>query len=402
MRGRMWPGRAEVHPRSRAWIELDMAALAHNVRRLRALLPEGCELMAVVKANAYGHGDLPVARALNRMGVCRFAVATLSEGVALRRGGVEGEILILGYTDPSDAALLARHRLTQTAVDFPHALALGGAGRKLKVQIALDTGMHRLGFDCMHISEVEGVYACRNLTVTGVFSHLCASDSLLPEDAAFTRLQIQRFERAVAKLHADGFDPGRCHIQASYGALNWPELRLDCARVGIALYGVGSDDRPARTDAQLRPVLALRARVVSVRRVDAGETAGYGRAFEARRPTILAATAIGYADGLPRALSGRGEGLIRGRLAPFAGRICMDQLLLDVTDVPGVQAGDVVTLIGRDGDGEIRCEELAERCGTIANEILSRLGGRLERIVIGEPARPMHSRKDGEPRPEQL
>lgn len=380
---RIRTGAATGHARSRAWIELDMSALAHNVHRLRALLPEGCELMAVVKANAYGHGDLPVARALNRMGVNRFAVATLSEAVALRRGGVEGEILILGYTDPADAALLERHRLTQTAVDFPHALALNGAGRRLRVQIALDTGMHRLGFDCAHISEVEGVYACRNLTVTGVFSHLCASDSLESEDVAFTQLQIQRFERAVKQLRADGFDPGRCHIQASYGAINCPELRFDCARVGIALYGVGSDDRPTRTEAQLRPVLALRARVTSVRRLATGETAGYGRAFEAQRPTTLAAVAIGYADGVPRALSGRGEVLIRGRRAPIVGRICMDQMLVDVTDVAGVRAGDVVTLIGRDGGEAIRCEEFAERCGTITNEILSRLGARLERVDAG-------------------
>ena len=364
----------------RAWIELDMAALAHNVCLLRKRLPDTCELMAVVKANAYGHGDLAVARALNGMGVSRFAVATLEEALRLRRGGVHGEILILGYTDPPDASLLARYHLTQTVVDMRHAAALSTSGRRVQVQIALDTGMHRLGIDSEHISEIERVFACDHLTMTGVFSHLCASDSPDSADEAFTRLQLRRFERAVNRLRADGYDPGRCHIQASGGMLRYSGQSWDCARAGIALYGVGGTP-----EVPLRPVLSLRSRVSCVRTIEAGETAGYGRAFRAGRTTHLAAVSIGYADGVPRQLSGRGEVLIRGRRAPVAGRVCMDQMLVDVTDVPGVAPGDVVTLIGRDGKEMIRCEEVAEWCGTIANEILSRLGARLERLDAGKP-----------------
>ena len=364
----------------RAWIELDMDALAHNLRLLRRRLPDACELMAVVKANAYGHGDLAVARALNGMGVSRFAVATLEEALRLQRGGVRGEMLILGYTDPSDAPLLARHRLTQTVVDARHAAALDAAGERVQVQIALDTGMHRLGIDSEHISEIERVFACDRLMVTGVFSHLCASDSADPADVAFTLLQLRRFERAVNRLRDDGYDPGRCHVQASGGILNYSGQRWDCARAGIALYGVGGTP-----DVPLRPVLSLRARVTCVRTIEAGETAGYGRAFRAGRTTRLAAVSIGYADGAPRQLFGRGVVLIRGRRAPVAGRVCMDQMLVDVTDVPGVAPGDVVTLIGCDGEAMIRCEEVAEWCGTIPNEILSRLGPRLERIDVGRP-----------------
>ena len=220
--------------------------------------------------------------------------------------------------------------------------------------------------------------ALPNLRFTGTFSHLCVSDSASPEDQAFTQTQLDRFYEAVAWMAAAGLDPGAVHIQASYGILNLPPQPCAWARAGIALYGVYSrgEDRPA-SDA-LRPALSLRARVAALRTVPAGEGAGYGLAFRARKDTKLAVVTIGYADGLPRMLAQAGGAvLVRGVRCPMAGRMCMDQLLVDVTGVPQAAPGDVVTLIGRDGGAEIRAEEVAARCGTITNELLSRLGNRL-------------------------
>ena len=199
---------------------------------------------------------------------------------------------------------------------------------------------------------------------------------------AFTHLQLERFYGAVRWLRDHGYDPGETHIQASYGIWNLPPQPCAWARAGIALYGVTSDGGPTARALDLRPALALRARVASVRTLVPGEGAGYGLAFHARRETRLAVVTIGYADGLPRSLPQKGgEVLLRGRRCPMAGRLCMDQLLADVTDVPGAAAGDVVTLIGRDGEEEIAAEEVAARCGTITNELLSRLGPRLPVVM---------------------
>ncbi len=371
---------------NRAWIELDAAALRHNIAVLRRQLSSGEELMAVVKANAYGHGDLEIARLCAAEGVNAFAVATPEEGVRLRRGGVKGEILVLGWAGPDSVRLLSRYRLTQTVVSLEHARALDQVGRRLKVHIKLDTGMHRLGISWNSLDDLEEVFSCQNLRVTGLYTHLSHSDSPQSEDIERTQEQISRFYKGTEALQAAGYRTGALHIQSSYGLLNYGELPCRWARAGIVLYGVLSrfGDRP-RILPELRPVLSLRAKVAEVRTLAIGETAGYGGAFAARRPSRLAVLTIGYADGLPRALScGKGRVLLHGQSAPIAGLICMDQLLADVTDIPGVEAGDTATLIGADGEERIPAGELAAACGTITNEILSRLGPRLDRIVNTE------------------
>ncbi|MBM6665377.1 alanine racemase [Flavonifractor plautii] len=304
---------------ARAWREVDLEAVAHNAAWLQGRMGPGCRLMAVVKADAYGHGAGPVAQSLEEQGVKAFAVACLSEGIALRRQGVEGLILILGYTPPEEAAELARWGLTQCVADEAHGRALPAAGVPLEVHLALDTGMHRLGIPAEDHGAIARTRALPNLRFTGTFSHLCVSDSASSEDQAFTQTQLDRFYEAVAWMAAAGLDPGAVHIQASYGL-----------------------------------------------------------AFRARKDTKLAVVTIGYADGLPRMLAQAGGAvLVRGVRCPMAGRMCMDQLLVDVTGVPQAAPGDVVTLIGRDGGAEIRAEEVAARCGTITNELLSRLGNRL-------------------------
>ena len=369
--------------KSRAWREVDLGALAHNARALQSALAPGCRLMAVVKADAYGHGAAPVARRLEREGVKAFAVACLDEGIALRRAGTGGLILVLGYTPPEQAGLLRRWGLTQTVAGEAHGRALAAQGVPLEVHLALDTGMHRLGVPAEDREAITRLYALPNLKIRGVFSHLCVSDSLEWEDVDFTRRQLERFYGAVKWMKEHGCAPGGTHIQASYGIWNLLPQPCAWARAGIALYGVTSGAAPTRRELGLRPVLSLRARVAMVRTLAPGEGAGYGLAFRAREERQLAVVTIGYADGLPRALAQRGgEVLLAGRRCPMAGRMCMDQLLVDVTGVEGVRPGDAATLIGRDGGAEISAGEVAQRCGTITNELLSRLGARLPVVPV--------------------
>ena len=373
------------NPKSRAWREVDLEALAHNAWQIREALDPKCDLMAVVKAEAYGHGAVPVARQLRKEGVKAFAVASLEEGIALRRHGIPGEILVLGYTAPDQARQLRRWRLTQAVVDAHHGEALASQGVTLKVHLALDTGMHRLGIPAEDHGAIARLYRLPRLKITGTFSHLCVSDSPAPGDQEYTRRQLELFYRTLDWMRSHGCPPGETHIQASYGIWNLPLQPCTWARPGIALYGVGSDDSPTRRQLELRPVLSLRARVASVRELEPGQGAGYGLVFRPDTPRTLAAVTIGYADGLPRCLPQQGgQVLIRGKRCPMVGRVCMDQLLVDVTEVPGVAPGDRVTLIGRDGSQEIRAEEAAGWCHTITNELLSRLGQRLPVVEVRE------------------
>lgn len=365
-------------PKSRAWREVDCGALVHNAQVLQDALAPGCRLMAVVKADAYGHGAVPVARCLQRNGIRAFAVACLTEGIQLRKAGIWGTILILGYTPAAEVPLLRRWHLTQAVADEAHGRALAASGAPVCVHLALDTGMHRLGIPAEDRDAIARIYQLKHLRIQGVFSHLCVSDSLEAKHVDYTLNQLTLFHDTLAWMRAHHLDPGQTHIQASYGIWNLPAQPCAYARAGIALYGVRSENAPVQRALDLRPVLSLRARVASVHTLAPGESAGYGLAFHSQRETRLAAVTIGYADGLPRALSQQGgEVLIRGCRCPMVGRMCMDQLLVDVTDVSGVKAGDVVTVIGQDDRQEIRAEEVAERCGTITNELLSRLGARL-------------------------
>lgn len=368
--------------KSRAWREIDLDALAHNAQVLQGALAPNCRLMAVVKADAYGHGVEAVARRLEQEGVQAFAVACLEEGIHLRQMGLQGEILILGYTPPEEAHRIYQWKLTQTVTDEVHGQALAAQGVPVSVHLALDTGMHRLGIPAADQEALIRLYHLPNLHIQGVFSHLCVSDSLQEEDRAFTQRQIEQFSGAVQWLRAHGCDPGETHIQASYGIWNLPPQPHTWARAGIALYGVTSDGGPTGRTLDLKPVLSLRARVATVRTLAPGEGAGYGLAFRAQRPTRLAVVTIGYADGLPRELSQRGGMvLLHGQRCPMVGRMCMDQLLVDVTHVPHTAPGDVVTLIGRDGEAVLSAEEVARQCGTITNELLSRLSPRLPPVA---------------------
>ncbi len=368
--------------KGRAWIEINLKHLKANVKELCSLLPKDCTLMAVVKANAYGHGDIRISKELNKLGVYSFAVATLSEGVQLRKNGMKGEILILGYTHPQDFKYLVKYNLIQTVVDFEYARILNDYGKKIKVHIKMDTGMHRLGENYNNISNLEAVFQLENLIILGTYTHLSVSNSLLKEDIDFTRAQIEHFYKTIKRLKDLGCNPGKLHIQSSYGVLNYPKLHCDYARIGIALYGVlsSANDR-TRISADLKPVLAVKARIVMTKTIDKGDAVSYGRMFTASESRKIAAVTIGYADGIPRNLED-GYILVNGQRAPVIGRICMDQLMIDVTDISGVETDEIVTVIGREGHEQICAEEIASKSGTITNELLTRLGNRLKRIYL--------------------
>lgn len=367
----------------RAWIELDLTNLKHNVSVLRQTMPQKCQLMAVVKAEAYGHGAYEIAFCINQIGVKAFAVATIDEGIRLRGYGITGEILILGYTNPGRAKELHAYDLTQSLIDGAYALQLNAQGVKVKVHIKIDSGMHRLGFDTAKTEKIAAVYQMSNLMIKGIYTHLCVADSQREADIAYTKEQIRSFYQVIDTIRAQGLFIPRLHIQSSYGLFNYPELSCDYVRAGVALYGVLSSakDKP-RLALDLRPVLSLKARVILLRDIKCGESIGYGRCFAPDRDSKLAVVSIGYADGLPRNLSGgHAEVLIQGQRVPVIGRICMDQLIVDVTDCNEAAVGDVATIIGKDGTQCIRAEEVADNAESITNELLSRMGGRLSVIT---------------------
>ncbi|WP_027624025.1 serine racemase VanT catalytic subunit [Clostridium lundense] len=368
--------------KGRAWMELDLNALRHNVEALKKLLPTGCELMPAVKADAYGHGSIKISQELNKLGIKAFCVASVTEGVTLRQNNVKGEILILGYTHPSQFYLLKEYELSQTVVDYKYAKLLNEYGKIIKVHIKIDTGMHRLGERPENISHITKMFECDNLSIQGIFSHLCVSDSLDKSDVDFTYHQIQCFYETIEQLEALGYSCPKKHIQSSYGLLNYPELSCDYARVGIILYGVLStaEDR-TKSAIDLQPILSIKARVSIVKELLQGEAVGYGLEFTAPKDMKIAIVSIGYGDGIPRSLSnGNGNVLINGEMAPIIGRMCMDQTIINVSNIPSVKQNDIAVILGKSGDAEITAYDIASHANTITNEILSRLGNRLCKV----------------------
>ena len=249
--------------KNRTWVEVDTGCIERNYKALCRKAGKSA-VLGVVKADAYGHGAVPVARCLQKAGVNAFAVACLAEGIRLRKAGIRGTILILGYTPAGEVPLLRRWRLTQMVADEAHGQALAGAGGRVRVHLALDTGMRRLGVPAEDHNAIARLYRLRNLNIQGVFSHLCVSDSLEPENTAYTQRQLEAFYNALDWMRSQGLDPGKVHIQASYGIWDLPPQPCAYGRAGIALYGVQSAPGPVRRDLDLRPVLSLRARVASV------------------------------------------------------------------------------------------------------------------------------------------
>ncbi|QEY32200.1 alanine racemase [Synechococcus sp. RSCCF101] len=383
---------AELDPRQRAWVDVEADAIRSNVRLIRSeQLGHATRLMAVVKADGYGHGALAVARAAAEGGACQFGVATLAEGIELRRGGIEAPVLVLGnLIDAASLAQCVRWNLMPTLSDpdqarHCHDLARAG-GRRLAVHLKVDTGMSRLGVplgDALPLAEA--IQELEGLELAGVYSHLAMADG--PPDGradAVTRRQQEAFRGLLASLQDREIRCGLRHLANSAGTLRDRALHHDLVRVGLALYGHSPSGHLA-TPGGLRPALHLRARVTLVRSIGAGVGVSYGHHFISSRPMRLAVVAIGYADGVPRLLSGRMEVLHRGRSLPQVGAITMDQLMIDASGCPDLQAGDTVTLLGSSGAAVLSPAEWSDQCGTIPWEILCGFKHRLPRLPAAAP-----------------
>lgn len=363
----------------RCWSEINLSQINENYRIYKEHLPSETKVMAVVKADAYGHGSLEVAGVLQKEGVRDFAVATLEEGVELRRHGIKGQIFVLGYTPLAKVEKLLENDITQAVVDENHAEKLAAISPKIKAAFALDTGMNRIGLDADVPEICEKVirdYTGR-LTVQGIFTHLCVADSPEHDEAVtFTNNQIRKFEAIADRLK--DLNLPYVHCLNSAGGL-WNKCDKSVfARLGIILYGL----KPSYMNTLpggIKPALSWYSVVSMVKTLHKGETVGYGRTFTAEKEMKVATVCAGYADGYNRLLSNRFYVLINGKKAPVIGRICMDQFMADVTDIEKVCMGTKVTLIGQDGEEVISADDMAEAIGTIGYEIVCGISKRVER-----------------------
>jgi alanine racemase len=367
--------------------EIDLAALRHNYNQVRQSTPDACGILAVVKADAYGHGFMDVSRELEKLNVTAFGVAFLAEGIQLRKAGIDRPVLLLGGIYPGQERKCIGFGLSTVVFNLEQARALDAAAgklfRKALIHLKVDTGMGRLGIHYLEtpgfLQELKGL---RNLELEGLISHFASADELSEDGRRFTEVQSEIFAGVLEEARRHGFAPRYVHLANSAAAfsLNLPFCNL--VRPGIALYGaVPSADFDGRTD--LQPVMRLSSRIAMLKWVEPGSSLSYARTFVTARKTLVASVPVGYADGYCRSLSNRGEILVRGMRARVAGTVCMDWIMLDVTDVPGVAVSDEVTLLGCDKAGNcIRAEELAEKAGTISYEIFCGISKRVPRMYL--------------------
>ncbi|WP_088893295.1 alanine racemase [Leptolyngbya ohadii] len=375
-----------THRRDRAWVEINLNALEHNVRQIRRKLSPHTALLAVVKADAYGHGAVTIARSALQQGASWLGVATIPEGIELRKAGIKAPILLLGATNtPEEVEAVSQWRIEPTlctpkqAWVFKETIASEGRNR-LPVHLMIDTGMSRLGVPWQQTAELgQLVSGIPQLQIASVYSHLATADS---PDPTIMQLQHQRYQTAIAQLKSIGVHPPRLHFANSAATLVDSALHYDMVRVGLAMYGLYPAPHLQGT-IDLQPVMQVKARVTQVKEIAAGTGVSYGYQYVADRDIRLAVVGIGYADGVPRNLSNRIEVLIRGQRVPQIGAITMDQLMLDVSRIPNLREGEVVTLLGQDGNDRITADDWANKLGTISWEILCSFKHRLPRIAIG-------------------
>lgn len=376
----------EIADKARSWAEIDLSALRHNFEYASKRI--GRKVICVLKADAYGHGAVECGLFLQKCGAYMFAVAALTEAVAMRKSGITIPIMILGYTSPEYAEILSDFDIEQAVVDEDHAVAMNKAAAKLnkkvKVHIALDTGMSRIGIYAQKnhtaaADAAERIYRMSNLDVVGMFTHFAAADE--PEQTEYTMFQYRNFSIVYNRLIERGIRIKNCHVSNSAAILNSP-IHFDSIRLGISLYGMYPDSKPVK-DGPLKPVMSLKARVTQTRTLPQGATISYGRTFTTRRTTHTAVISAGYADGFSRRLSNKATVTINGKRYPQIGRICMDVCMADVTDgydePGGVRAGDEVTIIG---DGGMSAEEAAQIVGTINYELTCLITNRVKRIYV--------------------
>lgn len=381
----------ENYPK-RTWCEINLDHLQYNIDLIQKTAQK--EIIAVVKADAYGHGDRQVCKFLQQHGIHWFAVSGIAEALSLRREGVTQNILILGYTPVDFAEQLSNHHITQTIYDLTYAKALNERLKHLHktadVHIKIDTGMHRIGFEQSDrkdaLESVMEVSRCESFRLTGIFTHLCHADSFHPDAVAYTKMQIDRLHTIVEELKQNGIIFPMVHLQNSAGISCYPNDFSNYARAGIILYGLSPSDELAGT-LSVKPVMELKSIVTMVKEIEKGDEISYSRTFRADCRMKVATVAIGYADGYCRSFSSKADVLIHGKRCPVIGRVCMDQLMVDISHLSDVAIGDVATLFGKDGNEFISADELARIADTINYEIVCNMSRRVPRIYLkgGKP-----------------
>ena len=376
----------------RTWAEIDLDALARDFQAVREAANPQAKVCCVVKADAYGHGAVRIAREFEELGADWFAVSNLEEALQLRLGGIQKPILVLGYTPPEEAAALSNHHISQCVYSLDYARDLSRtaeeAGVTVNIHVKIDTGMSRLGFYYQDISRDEATVqevkaACQlpGLHPEGIFTHFAVSDEGKAGDA-FTMQQFGCFKEMIESLLREDIDFEVRHCANSAAVFDYPLSHLDMVRAGIVIYGLYPSEE-LRHKPDLTPVLSLRSVVSHVKTVKPGATISYGRKFTAQKEMKVATVPVGYADGYPRILSAKGaQVLIGGKRCPILGRVCMDQLMADVSALPDVKVGDTVTLIGRDGEEAITADELANLEGSINYEVVCGLSKRVPRVYL--------------------
>mgnify|MGYP005839638453 CR=1 FL=1 len=365
------------------WAEIDLDAIAENVQAFRRHVGQAVEIIAVVKANAYGHGAVPVAQAALAAGATRLAVHRAIEGVELRQAGIEAPILVLGYTPPHGADMVVSHRLTPSLITLEFAQALSAraaaVGQCVPVHVKVDTGMSRYGVLPDQVLQLaRALRELEGLRLEGLFTHLATADAA---DSSHARAQLQTFDRVLASLRQAGIEVPLVHAANSAATMRLGESHYNAVRPGIALYGLEpSDQWPPPFP--LRPALTLKSCLSRLCDLPAGAAISYGRTFVAPHPLRAALVPVGYGDGYHRVLSNRGSVLVRGQRAPILGRVCMDQFVVDVSAIPGAAQDDEVVLVGRQGQAEIRAEEVARWAETINYEVTTSLLPRVARVYL--------------------
>lgn len=362
------------------YVEIDLSKLVDNYRTIQKCLPPSAHIMPVIKANAYGHGAVPIAKTLAKEDPISFGVATVEEAIELRRGGIHHPLTVLSGVYRSQLSKLFDYRLTPVLFDRDITEELYRCAKKrgesISVEVKVDTGMGRLGILPCEVEPFfkELLKKSRYLRLQGVLSHLSDADA---EDTTYTEEQITTFEEVLQKVRHLGFKPVP-HIVNSAGILARASFSDSTVRPGILLYGYAPSPR-LQKGLEVEPILSWKTRVLSIREVPKGFSVSYGCSYVTERRTRLGTLPVGYADGYPRALSNRGEVIVRGKRAPVVGRICMDLTMIDLTDIPAVEPGDEVVLIGKEGSEAVTADEIAEQCHTISYEILCGIGKRVPR-----------------------
>jgi alanine racemase len=370
--------------RQRAWVEIDLAALAHNVRAIKQIISPSVAIMAIVKADAYGHGAIDVARTVLDAGASWLAVATVPEGIELRQHQISAPIMVLGPIDrDSQVRAVVEWQLQPTLVSIEQAIEIDRLSREmsapspLKVHLKLDTGMSRLGVDWRQaVAFVDKVSALSQLEIASIYSHFATADDI---DRTVMEMQAARFKQSIAAISAAGYALPPLHLANSAGILQDNNFHYQIVRPGLILYGL----YPAphlKPNIDLQPVLAVKARIDLVKSIEPGTGVSYGYKYIADRPLKIATIGIGYADGVARRLSNRMRVSLRGKLVPQIGAITMDRSILDVSDIENPQVGEIVTILGTDGDNHIGADDWAETLDTISWEILSGFKHRLPRV----------------------